>query len=470
MNTFQKALLVWGALTLLIFGSYYINYPSNTKTGTNYTEKTDSDIFEDNKDYNEIQKDDDDDKIAYKNKNIQDSEDYNNDILDIPEQKNYVNFYVNDEINKMFPDNYLDRILANGNLIRWHHKSFPLKVYVESKPSLPEYYKTAVETAFIEWQNAAKDLISFEFVADKNNADIKCLFPDDFNTRIRKNNNIVGLAHHNLDKNKLKDAVIEFASYINSKTVDEKFLHLVAVHEIGHALGLKGHSINKQDIMYPKIIKNQKITTADISTLRFLYSIIPDVSNMEYDKQYRDKFWTTEDILGDLNSRLDMTIQRMKDDIEITDNQRYNNFAEISGYKYYKNKNYEKAIKEYKNALKYTDSENTQTISYISYMIALCYYKMEDYNNALTYADYYRDKETDVSRLNFIAQIYMDTNNTEKAKAVLINTLNRDPKSYNSYILLGHIYDKEKNIEAFKKLADKAKLHLKDKSPISYHY
>ena len=41
-------------------------------------------------------------------------------------------------INKKFSGNYIDRTLNNGKLIRWNQSTFPLKVYIENNPSLPD--------------------------------------------------------------------------------------------------------------------------------------------------------------------------------------------------------------------------------------------------------------------------------------------------------------------------------------------
>jgi tetratricopeptide (TPR) repeat protein len=51
------------------------------------------------------------------------------------------------------------------------------------------------------------------------------------------------------------------------------FMRMIAVHEIGHALGLTGHSPYEEDVMFPALSNQRGITSRDVATLYKLYEI-----------------------------------------------------------------------------------------------------------------------------------------------------------------------------------------------------
>ena len=54
------------------------------------------------------------------------------------------------------------------------------------------------------------------------------------------------------ETNLITFAEIDFATTdIKGKVFDDSDIYATAIHEIGHALGISGHSDNPKDIMYP---------------------------------------------------------------------------------------------------------------------------------------------------------------------------------------------------------------------------
>ena len=78
-----------------------------------------------------------------------------------------------------YQGNYLAFTLQqNGYLWRWHHTSFPLKVYIQSQTEkpLPSYFDSDIRKAFQTWQSNSGGIVSFVFVNNKEQADIVVYF------------------------------------------------------------------------------------------------------------------------------------------------------------------------------------------------------------------------------------------------------------------------------------------------------
>lgn len=331
-------------------------------------------------------------------------------------------------INKKFSGNYIDRTLNNGKLIRWNQSTFPLKVYIENNPSLPDYYYTEVRNAFEEWEKASNELLTFTYIYTKSNANIICEFPPDFKSEANEQKMITGYSKFNVEKNKIKNSKIKFASYnFDNKYFSEKEIYATALHEIGHSLGISGHSLNPQDIMYPASSnKSAKLSSNDIITLKLLYSIVPDISNKNFTDKQKEKYITTSDILGEYNTRINIELENTKDDLNASGHLSSNKFLRIAELNY-QNKNYNDALKYAQTSYKLNPNDDAAVI---------------------------------------LAKIYYETENYEEAKNLLEKLIDRNPKIFNAYSILGNIYMKEKDYAAIEKLYIKGKNNFPDNPPI----
>ena len=60
--------------------------------------------------------------------------------------------------------------------------------------------------------------------------------------------------------------------YRPQRTLSKDEIYAVAVHEIGHAIGILGHSSNRNDIMYPTTdIIGIHASNRDVNTIRQFY-------------------------------------------------------------------------------------------------------------------------------------------------------------------------------------------------------
>lgn len=332
-------------------------------------------------------------------------------------------------INKKFSGNYIDRTLNNGRLIRWNPSTFPLKVYIENNPSLPDYYYKEVRNAFEEWEKASNEFITFTYIYTKSNANIICEFPTSFISEANEKKMISAYSKFNIEDDKIKNSQITFASYnLKSKYFSEKEIYATALHEIGHSLGISGHSLNPQDIMYPtSSYKSAKLSSNDIITLKLLYSIVPDISNKNFTDKQKEKYITSKDILGEYDTRINIEIENTKDDLDASGHLSSSKFLRIAELNY-QNKNYNDALKYAQTSYKLNPNDDATVI---------------------------------------LAKIYYKTENYEEAKNLLEKLIDRNPKIYNAYSILGNIYMKEKDYAAVEKLYIKGKSNFPDNPPIT---
>ena len=252
---------------------------------------------------------------------------------------------------------------------------------------------------------------------------------------------------------------------MNKNFRTENALYSTALHEIGHALGISGHSVNKEDIMYPVTRQDEaQISKNDINTLKLIYSIVPDVTNQNYSKTDKEKYITTEDVLGDYDTRLDLELEAVKADLNADKNSyfsgKYFNMANI----YYKKKDFQKAIKNYEKGLSMTSNE--KDIEAVNMNIAICYNELKNYDKALKHAQISDNLKNTPDKSAFIANLYYQKGEFEKAKNLALKVLSATPENYNSYIVLYHVYKQEDNEVEIYKLYEQAKKYFPDNPPI----
>lgn len=169
-----------------------------------------------------------------------------------------------------YKDNYLDYVLSSdGRVIKW--ATFPIKVYIE-----PTREKNIAQSAFLQWQKASGNLVSFVFVDSPQQAQITVDFMNNLETTSTQQAFISGYSKPYYANNCISKSEIHILA-INPKTktqMPDDFILFSTLHEIGHSLGFKGHSPDNEDIMAVQTKEiHTAITPRDINTLNMFYKI-----------------------------------------------------------------------------------------------------------------------------------------------------------------------------------------------------
>lgn len=211
-------------------------------------------------------------------------------------------------INKKVGENYIDSVLSYGTLERWNPESFPLKVYIQSTPEIPSSHINEVKNAFAKWQDTTNDFISFVYVDSVEKADIICSYPNDYYRSCSSDvSSEMSKQYFTYDENGyIKKSNIELTyKDCNGEVYAEDLVYAFALREIGHSLGLRGHSGQFQNkiLYYPVANKDEsvrpEINIADLNTLKLIYSVLPDKTNSEFSDEQRQKLIKPEDVWGD---------------------------------------------------------------------------------------------------------------------------------------------------------------------------
>lgn len=367
-------------------------------------------------------------------------------------------------INEKVGQNYIDSILVNGKVVRWNPSSFPLAVYIENSPNLPPYYYQQIRKAFERWQAVSNNFITFKYTMEKDKADIRCYFP----SRIERKcgvSNVAAWHSFKFENNLIKFSDIKFAKVTCQKTLySPETIYATALHEIGHSLGISGHSTNPSDLMYPVSSKKSDISENDMRTLRLLYSIIPDVTNVQFSQADKNGLITSEDVWGSKENRVDLQLQDIKHRVNNVSAQNYSEYVKM-GSLYAQKNDYDKALKCFEKALEFATDDST--IAVINSNISSVYYKLKDYESALQYAEKSHELNPDDESEEYIAHLHFELGNYSVSKSMLRNLLNRNPKMYNSYKILCNIYLKEKDYKSAMSLYERGKRYFPENPPIN---
>lgn len=315
-------------------------------------------------------------------------------------------------------DNYIYNATSGNDIVRWDIKTFPLKIYFEDISSVPSYYKEDIDRALKQWTirtnfvkfvetsnpEEAHILIKFKDLPEDVCSDGVCKYTIAYTDPIIGSDNL--LIKMNLTFYKTNPRQQYFSSLEVYNT---------ALHEIGHTLGIMGHSDNKSDLMFSSNENNmnmyalyrsdfQYLSLRDLRTLALLYRLEPTVTNVKnIDKS---NLYYSPLILGSVDARLRQKLAELKKYIVDYPNLAagYINIASV----YSDMGDFDAAIAALDRANTLTKVTDEKYL--VSYNKAIIYYNKQDYSKALEYAQQAKSIKDNPN----IDKLILEINNLQK--------------------------------------------------------
>jgi len=181
-------------------------------------------------------------------------------------------------------NDYLPDAASGGRFYRW--TTMPIRVCIVSGANArgyQDYYYKALTDAFGAWALGSQNRISLVPVTYPAPCDIFCDWTDDPNKMVGGDRAVEGGATHlsaqpmpNGDGG-ITGATLTILTNRGGTPLTFEDMKKVCLHEVGHALGINGHSSNNQDVMFfsesPTVLP--QLTIRDQATICRLYGNYP---------------------------------------------------------------------------------------------------------------------------------------------------------------------------------------------------
>jgi predicted Zn-dependent protease len=352
------------------------------------------------------------------------------------------------QIDKQVGDNYIDNVLFDDVLVRWNN-SQPITYAIFSDINVPNENIVAVRKAFSDWQTITGDKITFKETDGNKNANICVKFVDAIDSKQPYDIDAIGKTVPSINDNVLQKMDI-YIKKTNKKGLPYSYNQILplAQHEIGHALGLGGHSSDKNDIMYyegdyiNENTINKHLSARDLNTINLLYKMIPDVIDKPIDPSQYSNFFYHELLTTYPGANFELEIQRLISQLK-NDQKNIIVWVDLAiNYAYKKQYARSNYILTKVLPLVQIDLQNQHVVLY---NLAVNSYKMKNYKEAFKYLSLAENIKTDLDTQILGAFINIKMNNIALGKKKLELLLQKYPDNIEVALKLAELYHMKKD-------------------------
>lgn len=174
-------------------------------------------------------------------------------------------------------EDYFEEVSASHTM-RWDARKMPLHVLIKSgigKVGYSDLYPTSFTQAMDQWSAASNGKVSFTLVNDQTDADIICEWTDNPKDLLTPMEGGECRMSCDSDGTPFRAEIIILTKPQKDHLTDQtESMLIVCLHELGHGLGIHGHSSQLGDIMFAfaSPMKKQMLSERDKKTIQKLYA------------------------------------------------------------------------------------------------------------------------------------------------------------------------------------------------------
>ncbi len=189
-------------------------------------------------------------------------------------------------------DNYLAGAASDGKFFRWSRPRMPVRVFIADGTGVGGWrppFNQILADSFVKWAKASENRLTFNFVDNPNQADVICQWTDNPAQVVQAGRTVEGgltklsgtPMPNGVDVDISRVTMVILASSRTDAPMSDDEMKKVCLHEVGHAIGINGHSNDNRDVMFfsesPTIWP--ALTKRDSTTVRLLYVNYPPAPN-----------------------------------------------------------------------------------------------------------------------------------------------------------------------------------------------